>query len=84
MPRQRRDDAQFGIGQGVEAIQPDGAAVQAFGVDARRGQFQTPGAQGQAAALQFPVHFPVDRQKGVVPAAHPADARQAGAVASRR
>ena len=64
MSRQCGDDRQFRVGQGMEAIEPDGPYVQALGGDARGGQFQTAGARGQAPALQFPVHFPIDRQEG--------------------
>ena len=52
MMAQRFDDAQFGIGQRMKPIQPDGAyAAQPLAFDALRRPFQPLGAHGQPAPL---------------------------------
>ncbi len=58
------NDAQFGIWQRMETIQPDVRdASQAFARDPPGGEFQASRAQGHAASQQFAIHFAVDRQK---------------------
>ena len=57
-------DVQFGIGQGMEAIEPDGVdAGRAIALDASGGVFQAAGAQPEAAILKHGVELSVDGQE---------------------
>ena len=77
--------AQFGIGQGVKAIHPDGVdAAQPVRGDLCGGEFQTAGAHGEAASGQFAVDFPVDGEKSLAEGSVGKTGRQASAVAARR
>ena len=75
--------AQFGIGQGVKAIHPDGVdAVQPVRGDLCGGEFQTAGAHGEAAAGQFAVDFLVDGEEGVAERDIGKTGGEAGAIAA--
>ena len=78
-------DAQFGIGQGVEAIHPDGVRCRA--ARARRsvgGDFQAAGAHGEAAAGEFAIDFAVDGEEGVAERDIGQAGGEAGAIAAGR
>ena len=77
--------AQFGIGQGVKAIHPDGVdAAQPVRGDLCGSEFQTAGAHGEAPSGQFPVDFPVDSEKSLAEGSVGETGRQTGAIAACR
>ena len=76
-------DAQLGIGQGVEAVHPDGIDVgQAVSVDAGRGEFKAAGAHGEPAACQFAIDLLVDGQEGGAQRGVGQAGGEAGAIAA--
>ncbi len=82
MMAQRADDAQFGVGQRLKPIQPDGAyAAQPLAFDALRRPLEPLGAHGQTKPLQLAVHFLADREEGRAERRFRKRIRQAGAVA---
>ena len=85
VPVQGGHHTQFGVGQGVKAIHPDGVdAAQPVRGDLCGSEFQTAGAHGEAPSGQFPVDFPVDGKKRLAEGSVGKTGRQARAIASGR
>ncbi len=85
MPAECGDDRQFGVGQGVEAVHPDGSdSASPFALNARRRVFESPRAQHQATFEQQALEFAVDRQEGLRQRRIRQMPRQASAVAVGR